>query len=189
MTRRALSYHSDSQRPPYDYLYEERRYGTQAIALIRKAGSDRGLKSFGSFGPSRLANPVDEENFADEYSNSKVSNYSTSSASSPYRSSNQSPNFTERGIKISRSSIETSRERVNMWNQKVNTFSDTDTNLDEGRAPYPQVILFPHIFISVEVNWLGKQQCNYTKNNLEECFVFGYVMTQQGVHYLFPLSF
>ncbi|KAK1393633.1 putative ADP-ribosylation factor GTPase-activating protein AGD14 [Heracleum sosnowskyi] len=137
MPRKASSYHSFSQSPPYDYQYEERRYGKHAISLIRKAGSDQGLKSSRSFSPSRLANPVNEENFADEHSNSRSSNYSTSSASSPYRSNYQSPS-TQRAIKFSSSSTETSRERVNMWNQKVNTFSDTNTNLDEGRAPHPQ---------------------------------------------------
>ncbi|KAK1399607.1 hypothetical protein POM88_009470 [Heracleum sosnowskyi] len=35
-TRRASSYHSYSQSPPYDYQYEERRYGKQAFALTRK---------------------------------------------------------------------------------------------------------------------------------------------------------
>ena len=42
--RRASSYHSYSQSPPYDYQYEDRRYGKQAAALTRKPGSDKGHK-------------------------------------------------------------------------------------------------------------------------------------------------
>lgn len=151
MTRRASSFHSDSQSPPYDYQYVERPYGRQAFALIRKAGSDRGIKSYGSFSPSRLANLVNEENFADEHPNSRSSNYSTSSPSSTFRSNNQSP-LTQRAINFSSSSSETSRDRVNMWNQKMNAFLDINTNPDFGRAPHPQVILLSYIFISVEVN-------------------------------------
>lgn len=151
MSRKASSYLSYSQSLPFDFQYEERRYGKQAFVLIRKAGSDQGLKSSGSFTPSRLANLVNEENFADEHSYSRSSDYSTSSASSPYRSNYQSPS-TQRGNKFSSSSSETSKERVNMWNQKVNTFSDTITNLDDGRAPHPKVILLSYIIISVEEN-------------------------------------
>ncbi|WOG91033.1 hypothetical protein DCAR_0310281 [Daucus carota subsp. sativus] len=133
ISRRASSYHFYSQSPPYDYQYEERGYGKQAFALVRKAGSDRGLKTSGSFSPSRIAGAANEENFVDEYSNSRSTNYSTSTASSPYRSSNQSPS-TQSSIKFSSSSDETFRERVNAWNQKANTFSDTDSSLDRGRA-------------------------------------------------------
>ncbi|KAJ4721366.1 Arf GTPase activating protein [Melia azedarach] len=42
MTRRASSYHSYSQSPPYDYQYEDRRYGKHGAVLTRKPGSDRG---------------------------------------------------------------------------------------------------------------------------------------------------
>ncbi|CAI9779585.1 unnamed protein product [Fraxinus pennsylvanica] len=42
-TRRASSYHSYSQSPPYDFQYEERRYGKHTPGLTRKPGSDRGL--------------------------------------------------------------------------------------------------------------------------------------------------
>ncbi|EPS62599.1 hypothetical protein M569_12190, partial [Genlisea aurea] len=41
-TRRASSYHSYSQSPPYDFQYEERQYGKRASGLTRKPGSDRG---------------------------------------------------------------------------------------------------------------------------------------------------
>nr|GEU47181.1 probable ADP-ribosylation factor GTPase-activating protein AGD14 isoform X1 [Tanacetum cinerariifolium] len=58
-TRRASSYHSYSQSPPYDYQYEERRYGKQAPALTKKPGSDRGMFRFLS--TSRLSDHVQED--------------------------------------------------------------------------------------------------------------------------------
>ena len=95
-TRRASSYHSYSQSPPYDYQYEERRYGKQAHALTRKPGSDRGLyegrlSSF--FSPSRFSDQMHEDSFANEGSNPRASDYSVSSAGDPFRSDAQSPNF------------------------------------------------------------------------------------------------
>ncbi|GFY98078.1 ARF GAP-like zinc finger-containing protein ZIGA4 [Actinidia rufa] len=96
-TRRASSYHSYSQSPPYDYQYEERRYGKQAHALTRKPGSDRGLyegrlSSF--FSPSRISDQMHEDSFANEGSNPRASDYSVSSAGDPFRSdATQSPNF------------------------------------------------------------------------------------------------
>ncbi|XP_057785687.1 probable ADP-ribosylation factor GTPase-activating protein AGD14 isoform X2 [Salvia miltiorrhiza] len=56
--RRASSYHSYSQSPPYDFQYEERRYGKHAPSLTRKPGSDRGLyegKLAGFLSPNRLS--------------------------------------------------------------------------------------------------------------------------------------
>jgi hypothetical protein len=99
-TRRASSYHSYSQSPPYDYQYEERRYGKQAATLSRKPGSDRGIyekKAYGFMSPSHLS---DEK--------SRVSDYSVSS--DPFRSHPQSPTFqTEVGYS-SPSSTEISRD-------------------------------------------------------------------------------
>ncbi|URE15494.1 ArfGap [Musa troglodytarum] len=40
--RRASSYHSFSQSPPYEYQYEDRRYGKQFGMLNRKPGSNQG---------------------------------------------------------------------------------------------------------------------------------------------------
>ncbi|KAB1226603.1 putative ADP-ribosylation factor GTPase-activating protein AGD14 [Morella rubra] len=96
-TRRASSYHSYSQSPPYDYQYEDRRYGKQAGALTRKPGSDRGLyagkmSSF-VYSPGRLSDKMYEDRFANEGSVSRVSDYSVSSAGDPFRSSAESPNF------------------------------------------------------------------------------------------------
>ncbi|KAL2228094.1 UNVERIFIED_CONTAM: putative ADP-ribosylation factor GTPase-activating protein AGD14 [Sesamum indicum] len=87
-TRRANSYHSYSQSPPYDFQYEERRYGKHAVCLTRKPGSDRGLygaklSSFSS--PSRFSDHANDEGFANEGSHPRVLEYSASSGSDPFR--------------------------------------------------------------------------------------------------------
>ncbi|KAL0346088.1 UNVERIFIED_CONTAM: putative ADP-ribosylation factor GTPase-activating protein AGD14 [Sesamum radiatum] len=89
-TRRANSYHSYSQSPPYDFQYEERRYGKHAVSLTRKPGSDRGLygAKFSSFSsPSRFSDRANDEGFANEGSHPRVLKYSASSGSDPFRSS------------------------------------------------------------------------------------------------------
>ena len=96
-TRRASSYHSYSQSPPYDYQYEDRRYGKQAAALTRKPGSDRGhyegkMSSF-VYSPGRLSEQMYEDRFANDSSISRVSDYSVSSGGDPFRSGPQSPSF------------------------------------------------------------------------------------------------
>ncbi|KAK9290513.1 hypothetical protein L1049_008683 [Liquidambar formosana] len=96
-TRRASSYHSYSQSPPYDHQYEDRRYGKQAAVLTRKPGSDRGhyegkISSF-VYSPGRLSDQMYEERFANDGSVSRVSDFSMSSGGDPFRSGNQSPNF------------------------------------------------------------------------------------------------
>lgn len=98
--RRASSYHSYSQSPPYDFQYEERRYGKHAPALSRKPGSDRGLyegKVLSFLSPSRLSDHMYEDRFANEGSNPRASDYSVSSGGDPFRSEAESPNF-QRGI-------------------------------------------------------------------------------------------
>ncbi|XP_038698536.1 probable ADP-ribosylation factor GTPase-activating protein AGD14 isoform X2 [Tripterygium wilfordii] len=96
-TRRASSYHSYSQSPPYDYQYEDRRYGRHAVVLTRKPGSDRGLyvgkaSSFVS-SPGGVSEQMYEDRFANEGSVSRFSDYSVSSGSDPVRSGAQSPSF------------------------------------------------------------------------------------------------
>lgn len=98
--RRASSYHSYSQSPPYDFQYEERRYGKHAPVLSRKPGSDRGLyegKVSSFLSPSRLSDHMYDDRFGNEGSNPRASDYSVSSGGDPFRSSAQSPNF-QRGI-------------------------------------------------------------------------------------------
>ncbi|PON66288.1 Arf GTPase activating protein [Parasponia andersonii] len=96
-TRRASSYHSYSQSPPYDHQYEDRRYGKQGAALTRKPGSDRGryegkVSSF-VYSPGRLSDRMYEDRFANDSSVSRVSDYSVSSGGDPFRSGTQSPSF------------------------------------------------------------------------------------------------
>nr|GMD48053.1 probable ADP-ribosylation factor GTPase-activating protein AGD14 [Ipomoea batatas] len=94
-TRRASSYHSYSQSPPYDFQYEERLYGKHGPVLTRKPGSDRGLYEgkFSSFSsPSHLSDQAYEDRFANEGSNPRASDFSVSSGGDPFRSE-QSPNY------------------------------------------------------------------------------------------------
>ncbi|KAG9133162.1 hypothetical protein Leryth_024865 [Lithospermum erythrorhizon] len=76
-TRRASSYHSYSQSPPYDFQYEEHRYGKHAPALSRKPGSDRGLYE-GKFS---------------SFSSPRMSDYSVSGGADHFRPDTQSPNY------------------------------------------------------------------------------------------------
>ncbi|XAR69519.1 hypothetical protein NMG60_11001137 [Bertholletia excelsa] len=141
-TRRASSYHSYSQSPPYDYQYEERRYGKQGPALTRKPGSDRGLyegriSTFSS--PSRFSDQMNEDMFANEGSNPRASDYSVSSAGDPFRSDNQSPNF-QRDIGFGSPAYQTSR---NILNEHLHrTLSEPNAKTKVGTVNHPQVQLF-----------------------------------------------
>ncbi|KAG8367767.1 hypothetical protein BUALT_Bualt16G0107000 [Buddleja alternifolia] len=92
-TRRASSYHSYSQSPPYDFQYEERRYGKHAPSLTRK-GSDRGIyegKLSNFLSPSRFNDQANDDRFANEGSYPRASDYSVSSGGDPFRSDVLSP--------------------------------------------------------------------------------------------------
>ncbi|XP_008807338.2 probable ADP-ribosylation factor GTPase-activating protein AGD14 isoform X1 [Phoenix dactylifera] len=94
--RRASSYHSYSQSPPYDYQYEDRRYGKQFSMLARRPGSDRGhyegkINRF-IYSPSRLREQMYDDRFANESSGSRSSDFSVSSTGDPFRYDGQSPN-------------------------------------------------------------------------------------------------
>ncbi|KAF3789613.1 putative ADP-ribosylation factor GTPase-activating protein [Nymphaea thermarum] len=95
--RRASSYHSYSQSPPYEHEYEERRYGKQPAMLSRKPGSDRvqyeGKISSFIYSPGRLSDHVMyEDRFANEGLGVNPVDYSGSSHGHR-RSDVQSPNF------------------------------------------------------------------------------------------------
>ncbi|KAL3623706.1 hypothetical protein CASFOL_032522 [Castilleja foliolosa] len=93
-TRRASSYHSYSQSPPYDFQYEERRYGKNVPSLTRKSGSDRGLyegKIFSFLSPNRLSG-------ANDGSYPRASDYSVSSGGDRFRSDGLSPLSSQREI-------------------------------------------------------------------------------------------
>ncbi|KAL6853546.1 hypothetical protein ACP4OV_019575 [Aristida adscensionis] len=80
--RRPSSYHSYSQSPPYDFQYEDRRYGKQVDTLARRP-SDRALfdGKLGNvlFSPGRLREQMHEDRFANESSGSRFSDFSASS--------------------------------------------------------------------------------------------------------------
>ncbi|CAN6443120.1 unnamed protein product [Victoria cruziana] len=95
--RRASSYHSFSQSPPYEHEYEERRYGRLPAMLSRKPGSDRvqyeGKISSFIYSPGRLSDHVMyEDRFANEGLGVNAVDYSSSSHGHR-RSDVQSPNF------------------------------------------------------------------------------------------------
>ncbi|PAN49897.1 hypothetical protein PAHAL_9G483100 [Panicum hallii] len=98
--RRASSYHSFSQSPPYDYQYEEQRNGKQSAFLSRKPGSDRGLDgkiSGFAYSSHSLHERMSEDRFAGESCGSRTSNFSGSSMSDTVRTAPQSPNFPDNG--------------------------------------------------------------------------------------------
>ncbi|VVA90528.1 unnamed protein product [Arabis nemorensis] len=96
VTRRANSYHSYSQSPPYDYQYEERRYGKIPFGLTGKSASVKGLHSKASsfvYSPGRFSDHTFEDQFANEGSAPRASDFSVLSGGDPFRSGIQSPNF------------------------------------------------------------------------------------------------
>ncbi|CAI9297577.1 unnamed protein product [Lactuca saligna] len=138
-TRRASSYHSYSQSPPYDYQYEERRYGKQAPALTKKPGSDRGMLRFLS--TSRLSDHGQEDSFANEVANApRVSDYSVSSGADPFRSGTQSPPPFQKELGFSSLSREMSRDNLTedvQQQSSVNTFSSPNAKGESDQKPGP----------------------------------------------------
>ncbi|XP_062211093.1 probable ADP-ribosylation factor GTPase-activating protein AGD14 isoform X2 [Phragmites australis] len=98
--RRASSYHSFSQSPPYDHQYEDRRIGKQSAFLSRKPGSDRGhdgkISGF-AYRSHSLHERMTEDGFGSESCGSRTSNCSGSSMSDTVRTAPQSPNFLDNG--------------------------------------------------------------------------------------------
>uniref|UniRef100_A0A0D9VTH3 Arf-GAP domain-containing protein n=1 Tax=Leersia perrieri TaxID=77586 RepID=A0A0D9VTH3_9ORYZ len=98
--RRASSYHSFSQSPPYDYQYEERHNGKQSVMLTRKPGSDRGhdgkMSGF-AYSSHSLHERMSEDRFANENCGPRTSDCSGSSTSDTFRTAPQSPNFLDKG--------------------------------------------------------------------------------------------
>ncbi|KAL7097583.1 hypothetical protein ACP275_10G153400 [Erythranthe tilingii] len=82
--RRASSYHSFSQSPPYDFQYEERRNGKHAPALTRKPGSDRGVydgKLASFLDPTLFGDGGNDDRCRNEGSCPRLSDYSVSGGS------------------------------------------------------------------------------------------------------------
>lgn len=98
-TRRPDSYHSYSQSPPYDFQYEDRRYGKQVNTLARRP-SDRALfdGKLGSllYSPGRSRDQMHEDRFANESHGSRFSDFSASSTSD-FRNDVLSPSSQDTG--------------------------------------------------------------------------------------------
>ncbi|XP_041027237.1 probable ADP-ribosylation factor GTPase-activating protein AGD14 [Juglans microcarpa x Juglans regia] len=162
-TRRASSYHSYSQSPPYDYQYEDRRYGKQAAALTRKPGSDRGryegkMSNF-IYSPGRLSDKVSEDRFANEGSISRVSDYSVSSAGDPFRSTSESPNF-QKDVGFSSPPVQPLRSLSEVWFQEKNTSFEANAKRDADGIPHAQRTASLGSFGSMDSNSLSRNSYN-----------------------------
>ncbi|KAF8007440.1 hypothetical protein BT93_K1448 [Corymbia citriodora subsp. variegata] len=164
-TRRASSYHSYSQSPPYDYQYEERRYGRQGATLTRKPGSDRGLYegkiSSLIYSPGRLSERANEDRFANEGSAPRVSDYSASSGGDPFRSGAQSPNF-QKDSEFGSPQRHLSRDFSgnNMSLQTSNTSREAYIRRDTNGIPHPQRTASLGSFGSFDSNSVSLQSFN-----------------------------
>lgn len=139
--RRASSYHSYSQSPPYDFQYEDRLKRNQGGSLTRKPGSDRGLyeRKAASFiySPGRFNDNIYEDRFGNEGSSSRVSDYSVSSGGDPFRSGPQSPNL-QKDDGFSSPTVNCSREIVGgAQRQTTRTNSEAYAKRDTDRVPVP----------------------------------------------------
>lgn len=129
--RRASSYHSYSQSPPYDNQYEDRRYGKQAGALTRKPGSDKvrydGKISSIIYSPGRLSDHISDERFANERSGPRMSDFSVSSGYERFKSDAQSPKF-HKDVEFSSPSYQRSgsSSSEDVWSQAKNASLETN---------------------------------------------------------------
>ncbi|KAJ4969913.1 hypothetical protein NE237_003012 [Protea cynaroides] len=159
-TRRASSYHSYSQSPPYEYQYEERRYGRQAGALTRKPGSDRALyegkiSSF-IYSPGRY-----EDRFANESAGSSISDYSLSSRGDPFRTDTQSPNF-QKNVGFGSPPIQPVRDILNedVQRQTIGSYSETNARRELNGVPRPQRTTSSGSFGSFDSNSMSLKSAN-----------------------------
>lgn len=163
--RRASSYHSYSQSPPYDNQYEERRYGRQGATLTRKPGSDRGLYegkiSSLIYSPGRLSERAYEDRFANEGSVPRVSDYSVSSGGDPFRSDAQSPNF-QKDSEFGSPQRHLSRDFSgnNLSRQTSNTSREARIRRDANGIPHPQRTASLGSFGSFDSNSVSLQSFN-----------------------------
>ncbi|KAG8478787.1 hypothetical protein CXB51_028619 [Gossypium anomalum] len=143
--RRPSSYHSYSESPPYDYQYEDRRYGKQVAAtLSRKPGSDRGfyVRKASSFmySPGRSSDHIFEDRFANEGSAPRVSYYSVSSGGDTFKSGTGSPNFQKEVVFGSpNSQPQTEILSEDARHQTSYLFVDPNSKKDAAGISHPQV--------------------------------------------------
>ncbi|XP_019427802.1 PREDICTED: probable ADP-ribosylation factor GTPase-activating protein AGD14 isoform X4 [Lupinus angustifolius] len=141
--RRASSYHSFSQSPPYDNQYEDRRYGKQASSLTRKPGSDKvryeGKMSNIIYSPGRFSDHAFDDRFANEGSGPRISDFSVSSAGDQFKSDVQSPTF-HKDVGLSSPSYQGSGSNSieDVWSQARNTVLGTNAKRDAGGTHGPQ---------------------------------------------------
>ncbi|XP_050122621.1 probable ADP-ribosylation factor GTPase-activating protein AGD14 isoform X1 [Malus sylvestris] len=153
-TRRASSYHSYSQSPPYDYQYEDRRYGKQAAALTRKPGSDRGryegkMSSF-VYSAGRLSEQMYEDRFANEGSRSRGSDFSVSSGGDLSRSGVQSPNFPKDTGSSSPTFVPSWDNLNEVRHQSKDTFPEANVKRDAAGISCPQRTASSGNFVSLD---------------------------------------
>jgi len=136
--RRPSSYHSYSQSPPYDFQYEDRRYGKQVDTLARRP-SDRALfdGKLGNFlfSPGRLRDQMNEDRFANESSGSRFSDFSASSTGD-FRNDVLSPSSQETGY--SSPSAHHSRN-VSAENPQSQKYPNVTSQIDLNGVRRPQV--------------------------------------------------
>ncbi|KAG2592469.1 hypothetical protein PVAP13_5NG554700 [Panicum virgatum] len=135
--RRPNSYHSYSQSPPYDFQYEDRRYGKQVDTLARRP-SDRALfdGKLGNFlfSPGRLRDQMNEDRFANESSGSRFSDFSASSTGD-FRNDVLSPSSQETGY--SSPSVHHSRN-VSAENPQSQKYPNASSQIDLNGVRRPQ---------------------------------------------------
>ncbi|XP_057540906.1 probable ADP-ribosylation factor GTPase-activating protein AGD14 isoform X1 [Amaranthus tricolor] len=130
-TRRASSYHSFSQSPPYDFQYEDRLKRKPIGSLTRKAASF-------IYSPGRFSEHFYEDRFANEGSSSRVSDYSMSSGGDPFKSGQQSPNL-QKDDGFSSPNSDSSREIIDgLHRQTSSTYTETYAKRDIDKAPLPR---------------------------------------------------
>lgn len=165
--RRANSYHSFSQSPPYDYQYEERRNGKQSAMLTRKPGSDRGhdgkMSGF-AYSAHSLHERMSEDRFANESCGSRTSDCSGSSMSDMFKTAPQSPNFLDNGcfspVQPDQTNIHTS-SGITQSQRTVSTGNIDSTSLKSGKSNLADMLFESD-------NAHGTQQ---TKNSIVPSFI------------------
>lgn len=143
--RRPSSYHSYSQSPPYDFQYEDRRYGKQVDTLARRP-SDRALfdGKLGNllFSPGRLRDQMPEDRFANESSGSRFSDFSVSSTGD-FRNDVLSPSSQDTGY--SSPSVHHSRN-VSAENPQSQKYPSATSQIDFNGVRHAQVF-YPYVHI------------------------------------------
>ncbi|GJN17379.1 hypothetical protein PR202_gb04440 [Eleusine coracana subsp. coracana] len=135
--RRPNSYHSYSQSPPYDFQYEDRRYGKQVDTLARRP-SERALfdGKLGNllFSPGRLRDQMHEDRFANESSGSRFSDFSASSTGD-FRNDVLSPSSQDTGY--SSPSVHHSRN-VSAENPQSQKYASAASQIDSKGVRHSQ---------------------------------------------------